>query len=141
MAATVDAGPLTVSAPASTSLGAVAFNTSDQTASAGLGAVSVTDDQGAGIGFTATASATVFTGSAGTLGAATYVPGTVTVSPDGTAILAPTNIVLTTEAQTVEVSGSTTGVYTATWDPTITVLVPGGSNPGTYTSTLTESAA
>jgi hypothetical protein len=39
------------------------------------------------------------------------------------------------------VNGVSTGLSTASWNPTISVLLPANAAPGTYTATITHSVA
>jgi hypothetical protein len=39
------------------------------------------------------------------------------------------------------VNGASTGISTASWSPTITVLVPANAAPGVYSGTITHSVA
>jgi hypothetical protein len=39
------------------------------------------------------------------------------------------------------VNGASTGLAWASWNPTITVVVPAGAAPGTYSGTITHSVA
>src|SRR5674536_306900 len=102
--------------------------------------VTVTDKRGGAAAWTASVVATPFTSPAGsTLTKATvsYIPGPVTTVGTVTASAHhPTD--LATGAAAAVVSGAhVDGINTATWNPTITVDVPGGVAPSVYTATLT----
>lgn len=114
------------------------------TVNGSLGQVTVTDKRGGAAGWTASVVATPFTSPAGsTLTKATvsYTPGPVTTVGTVTASAHyPTD--LATGAVAVVVSGAhVDGINTATWNPTITVDVPGGVAPSVYTATFTHSVA
>jgi hypothetical protein len=67
-----------------------------------------------------------------------YAAGAITASSAvvGTAVAAA-NL---TGVSTV-VTGASTGISSATWNPTITVLVPANFAPGVYSATITHSVA
>jgi hypothetical protein len=69
--------------------------------------------------------------------AGTYAPGTVAVTP-GTIPIATATITLSGTAHTV-VTATGSGTNTAQWDPTLSVAVPSGAEPGTYTGTISTS--
>jgi large repetitive protein len=140
----VVAGPLTMTAPATASLGSAAPG---GTLSAGLGTIQVTDDRGFGAGWTATVSATSFATGAGTpaetipaadaqynisglgmtTGSATFTPvPTTRLSARPKAVVNATNV-----------AGNTT----VTWDPTIVVTIPGSAIGGTYAATIIHSVS
>ncbi len=70
--------------------------------------------------------------------AVSYAAGTVTVSA-----LVGATTPATTDLTGVSpvVNGASTGISTASWNPTITVLVPANAAPGVYTGTITHSVA
>lgn len=139
----VNVGALSMTAPASASLGSGAPGT---TISGNLGgSVVVTDNRAAlSAAWTAVASSTDFTTGAGTgtetipAGDATYTPGAITTT--GTLTATGSVITLSGAPQTV-VTASGSGNNTASWDPTIAVAVPAAAVGGTYTSILTQSVS
>ncbi len=141
---TVTSGLLTMTAPGSADLGSGLPGT---TISSNLGGdVVVTDDRALlAASWTATASSTNFTTGTGTAAETIpatdvgYDPGTIT--PTGTSAAdTGTVITLSGAAQTV-VTGTAVGDNTATWDPTLSVAVPGTAVTGGYTGTLTQSVS
>jgi hypothetical protein len=133
---------LGISAPvASVDLGSKVGSASAQTATAPLGAVLVSDNRAAILGWVATAGSTDFTG-AGAIPAAamTYTPGTAVVV--GIATVTPTNLTaMTAGVATVQTATAVTGVNTATWNPSIAVTIPAGAVAGTYGATITHSVS
>jgi hypothetical protein len=114
-----------------------------QTVTGSLGNVVVTDNRAGNVGWTATVSATNFTG-----------PQTIPTSVFGnvvyTAPAATDTGIVTTTAGTqstlssggpVQSATAVSGVNTATWNPNIAVLLPAGAQAGTYSSTFTHSVA
>ena len=67
-----------------------------------------------------------------------YAAGTITASATvvGTAVAAPD----LTGVATV-VTGASTGISSASWNPIISVLVPANFAPGVYSATITHSVA
>jgi hypothetical protein len=141
---TLTAGALSISAPA----GPVALGPS-QVASAGshtfsgtLGTVTVTDDRGGATGWVASVISTSFvpdaTGAAVPALNVSYVVGTVTVSALVTAAK-PATTDLTGVSPVV--NGTSTGISTASWNPTISVFVPAAAIAATYSGTITHSVA
>jgi hypothetical protein len=141
---TLTAGALSISAPT----GTVALGPS-QVATAGshtfsglLGTVTVTDDRGGATGWVASVISTAFTPdiTAAAVPAlnVSYVAGTVTVSALVTAVK-PATSDLTGVSPVV--NGTSTGISTASWNPTISVLVPAASVAALYSGTITHSVA
>jgi hypothetical protein len=140
----VTGGDLTISAPTqSVDLGSVVTSGDAQTVHALLGNVVVTDGRGGTAGWTATASATDFTGpqiiSTSTFGLVVYtapqatVTGTATVDPSAESTLYP--------GGPVQVATDVNGNNTATWDPTIAVTIPANALAGTYSTSITHSVS
>jgi hypothetical protein len=140
---TVQGGSLSISAPASAgNLGSQPNSVGGEIISGPLGQVQVTDARSAAAGSTWVASviSSAFTPPAGpaiaasaigyTAGAITKV-GTATYTADD-----PGN--LTGVSPAVTATGIT-GDNSATWNPTITVTVPGGMAAGIYSATITHS--
>jgi hypothetical protein len=134
------AGVLSISAPTGASLGTQMSINSSTTISGQLGTVTVTDERGGSQSWTASVIAGAFTPPAGTAIAASaisYSAGTITASGvTATAVAAPD----LTAVSTV-VTGSGTGTSTASWNPTVSVLVPANFAAGVYTSVITHSVA
>lgn len=137
-------GALSISAPT----GPVALGAS-QVASAGahtftglLGTVTVTDDRGGATAWVASVISTSFvpdtTGAAVPALAVSYAAGTVSVSALVTAVK-PATTDLTGVSPVV--NGTSTGISSASWNPTISVLVPPAAVAGTYSGTITHSVA
>jgi hypothetical protein len=137
-------GGLSISAPGSSVLlGTATASVAAQTVTGSLGNVVVTDNRAGAVGWTATVSATDFTG-----------PQTITTTLFGnvvyTAPAATDTGIVTTAASTqstlnpggsVQNATAVSGVNTATWNPTIAVLFPAGAQAGTYSSTFTHSVS
>ncbi|MET8780162.1 hypothetical protein [Streptomyces sp. NPDC004589] len=137
---TVTSGALTLSVPASASLGSGAPGT---TISAPIGPVTVTDDRALlSASWTVTAAETDFVNDGAPTIPATdagYDPGSITTT--GTITATGTPVTLSNTAQTVVTGSAGVGDNTATWNPTVVVAVPPSAVGGTYTGTLTQSVA
>jgi len=142
-AITISGGVLSITAPADAgSLGTRANSVGGGTISGALGVVQVSDARSAaaGSGWVASVISTAFTppsGPAIAASAVAYAAGTITKV--GTATFTandPSN--LTGVAPAVTATGIT-GDNSATWNPTITVTVPGGMAAGVYSATITHS--
>ena len=137
-------GPLSITTPASASLGSAAPG---GTLSAALGTVQVTDNRGFGAGWTATVSATAFTTGNGTP-AETIPPGDVSYDitglgqTTGSASFTPVPVTnLTVTSQTVVSATNVNGNTSVAWDPLIDVHVPDAAIAGQYTATITHSVS
>ena len=141
-------GFLSISASSSATLPAAAPGT---TASAQLGAVTVTDNRALGsASWTATVTSTAFSsGSAASQtipltqvtywsGPATAISGSGTFTPGQPA--AANAVTLTAGRVAFSLSGGS-GVNSASWNPTLSVQVPAAAVAGTYTATITESVS
>jgi hypothetical protein len=139
---TLTAGALSISAPtAGVSLGSQLASTTSSTISGSLGVVTVTDQRGGTTTWTASAISTAFTPPAGPADPASnvsYGAGTITVS--ATVVATAVNATDLTGVSTV-VTGASTGISTASWNPTISVVVPANYAPGVYSATITHSVA
>jgi hypothetical protein len=139
---TLTAGALSISAPtAGVSLGSQLASTTSSTISGSLGVVTVTDQRGGTTTWTASAISTAFTPPAGPADPASnvsYGAGTITVSP--TVVATAVGATDLTGVSTV-VTGASTGISTASWNPTISVVVPANYAPGVYSATITHSVA
>jgi hypothetical protein len=136
------AGALSISTPSvNADLGSEVSSTSSSTISGSLGVVTVTDQRGGTTTWTTSAIATAFTPSGGPADPASnvsYLAGTITVS--STVVATAVNVTNLTGVSTV-VTGASTGISTASWNPTISVIIPANFAPGTYTATITQSVA
>jgi large repetitive protein len=140
----VVAGPLSITAPATASLGSAAPG---GTISAGLGTVQVTDDRGFGAGWTVTVSATGFATGTGTpaetipAAAARYLIAGLG-SATGSATFTPVpSTRLSATPKTVVTATNVNGNTTVTWNPIINIKIPGSAIGGTYTATITQSVS
>jgi hypothetical protein len=144
------AGALSISAPASASLGSVGTGTA--TTSAQLGSTSVTDNRGTLLGtWTASVSSTDFTTGTATAdetiakAQADYWSGA-TTSTSGIGVFTPGQLLaankVTLAAQRTAFSASAlVGNNTAAWNPTVIINIPSDSVAGTYSGTITHSVA
>jgi hypothetical protein len=141
MTFTLTAGALSISTPTlSVSLGSQVSSTTASTISGQIGTVTVTDQRGGVTTWTASAISTAFTPNAGPADPASnvsYAAGPVTVS---NVVATVVNVSDLTGVSTV-VTGASTGISTASWNPTITVSVPANFAPGVYGATITQSVA
>jgi hypothetical protein len=142
MSFTLTAGALSISAPTlSVSLGSEVSSTTASSISGTIGVVTVTDQRGGVTTWTTSAIASAFTPSSGPADPASnvsYVAGPITVSSTVVATGVTANDL--TGVSTV-VTGASTGISTASWNPTVTVVVPANFAPGVYTATITQSVA
>jgi hypothetical protein len=135
----VTSGALTLSVPASATLGSGAPG---DLISAAIGPCTVTDARAlASASWTVTAAETDFVNGASTIPAtaAAYSVGTITTT--GTITVIGTNITLSNTAQTVVTGTAGVGDNTAAWNPSIGVTVPASAVAGTYSGTLTQSVS
>jgi uncharacterized repeat protein (TIGR01451 family) len=137
-------GVLSITAPASASLGSAAPGGG---ADASLGTVQVTDGRAGVTGWTATASATDFTTGVGDpaetipVDDVRYLVSGFT-STTGSATFTPTPLTdLSGAAQTVVTATNVDGDNSAAWNPTIQVLVPPAAVGGLYSGTITHSVS
>lgn len=139
---TLTAGTLSISAPTgSVSLGSQVASNSSSTISGSLGSVTVADQRGGATSWTTSVISTAFTPPAGPADPASnvsYAAGVITTSATvtATAVAAP-NL---TGVSTV-VTGASTGISSASWNPSITIAVPANFAPGVYSATITHSVA
>jgi hypothetical protein len=139
---TLDAGVLSISTPTvSVPLGEQVSSVTSSTMSGPLGLVTVSDQRGGATTWTVSVISTAFTPPAGPADPASnvsYAAGTITASADVVAIaVAGSNLT----GQTTVVTGTSTGVSSASWNPTISVLMPGNFAPGEYGATINHSVA
>jgi hypothetical protein len=140
---TVTGGVLAITVPTSAgSLGSRANSVGGGTISGSLGQVQVTDARSApaGSGWVASVISTAFTPSVGPAvpaSAVSYVAGVITQV--GTATYAASDPSGLAGVAVVVTATAITGDNSATWNPTITVTVPGGMAAGVYSATITHS--
>jgi hypothetical protein len=141
---TLTAGALSISAPTgSISLGSQPVSASPSTISGQLGVVTVTDQRGGATSWVASVIVTAFTPTTGPAITAiaadkvSYAVGTITQV--GITATTPATTDLTGVSPVV--NGSSTGLSTASWNPTISVLLPANAAPGIYSATITHSVA
>jgi hypothetical protein len=138
----ITGGALSISAPAGpVDLGHAAGSVGTQTITGPLGAVVVTDERADVLGWVTTAASSDFTGGAGIPATAvTYTPGDAFVT--GQASVAPTTLTgMTAGGDAVQTATGVNGVNTATWTPSIAVLIPAGAVAATYSATITHSVS
>ncbi|HEX4833798.1 MAG TPA: hypothetical protein VH478_22200 [Trebonia sp.] len=141
----INAGALSITAPATASLGS--GQPGDTIGPTAIGNVVVTDARATlGGSWTATVASTDWTTGGGTTAETipasnvTYAPGT--PAKTGIVTLTPTAVTLSSsKAQAVVAASVIVGNNTATWNPALTVNVPAAAVTGTYTATLTHSVA
>lgn len=142
---TITAGALTITVPTSpVSLGTRANTVGGGTVSGVLGVVQVSDGRSpaAGSGWVASVISTAFTPPSGPAIAASAVGYTAgTITKVGTAVYTANDPPNLTGVSPAVTATGITGDNSATWSPTISVLVPGGMAAGTYTATITQSVA
>jgi len=140
---TVTGGVLSITVPADAgSLGSLANTVDGGTVSAPLGVVRVSDARSAaaGAGWVASVISTAFTPAAGPTIAASLVSYTAgTITKTGTATYTANDPGDLTGVSPAVTATGITGDNSATWNPTITVTVPGGTIAGVYTATITHS--
>jgi hypothetical protein len=140
---TVTGGALSISVPAAAgNLGSAADSVLGGTISGPLGVVQVNDARSAaaGSGWVATVISSAFTPPAGPAIAASavgYAAGAITKV--GTATYTANDPVDLTGVVAAVTATGITGDNSATWDPTISVAVPGGMEAGVYSATITHS--
>jgi hypothetical protein len=138
---TLTAGGLSISAPAGgVSLGSQLASTSASTITGSLGVVTVSDQRGGTTTWTASVISTAFTPPAGPAVPASnvsYVTGSITASGVvATAVSAPDLTGVSPVA-----TGASSGISSASWNPSISVVVPANYAPGVYSATITHSVA
>jgi hypothetical protein len=141
----ITGGALAINAPAAAgSLGSRVNTVANGAISGSLGEVQVDDARSAvaGSAWVASAISTAFTPSAGPTIAALlvdYAAGPIVKV--GTATYTANNPTSLVGSAAVVTASGITGDNSATWNPTITVTVPGGMAAGTYSATITHSVA
>ena len=138
------AGALTMTAPASASLGSAAPGGSIRS---DLGSVQVTDNRGFGASWTATVSATAFTTGRGTpaetipAADAAYDISALSQTIGSATFTSMPATDLSTAPQAVVSATNVGGDTFAAWDPAIVVSVPPTAVSGPYTATITHSVS
>jgi hypothetical protein len=140
---TVNVGTLSISVPAAADLGTGAPGQSND---GQLGTVSVADSRALlSASWTTTVSSSAFVTGTGTPNetipatAVAYDPGTITTS--GVITITTHDVSLSGTPQAVVAGSAGVGNNTASWNPTLNVVVPGNAVGGTYTGTVTHSVA
>jgi hypothetical protein len=140
---TVTAGALAISVPSDAgNLGTRSNTVGAGTISGPLGQVQVNDARSAaaGSGWVASVISTAFTPPAGPALAASAVSYTAgTIVKVGTATYTANNPPNLTGVSPAVTATGITGDNSATWNPTISVAIPGGSAAGVYGATITHS--
>jgi hypothetical protein len=139
---TLTAGALSISAPTvGVSLGSQVASATSTNMAGSLGVVTVTDQRGGTTTWTASVISTAFTPTAGPADPASnvsYAAGTITTSASVTATAVAASDLT---GVTPVVTGASTGVSSASWNPVLSVLVPADFAPGVYVATVTHSVA
>lgn len=142
---TITGGALEITVPAGpVVLGTIVNTVEGGTVAGPLGVVQVSDARSAaaGSGWVATAISTAFTPPAGPTIAASLVGYTAgAITKVGTATFTATNRTDLTGAIAVVTATGITGDNSASWNPTITVTVPGGMASAVYSATITHSVS
>jgi hypothetical protein len=142
---TITGGALQITVPvAPVVLGTIVNTVDGGTVSGQLGVVQVSDARSAaaGSGWVASAISSAFTPPAGPAIAASavgYAAGTITKV--GTATYTANDPGDLTGVSPVVTATGITGDNSASWNPTITVTVPGGMAAGVYSATITHSVS
>ncbi|MDQ1624723.1 MAG: hypothetical protein QOJ49_221 [Actinomycetota bacterium] len=140
---TVTGGSLSISAPANAgNLGTRANTVASGTISGPLGQVQVLDARSpiAGSTWVASVISSAFTPPTGPAIAASGVSYTVgSITKVGTAVYTANDPGDLTGVSPAVTATAITGDNSATWNPTISVLVPGGMAAGVYSATITHS--
>jgi hypothetical protein len=139
---TLTAGALSITVPTGpVSLGSEPALTTSSTISGQLGVVTVTDQRGGDTTWTTSVISGAFTPGTGPADPASnlsYDAGTITDSANVVSTSVPeTNLA----GEQIVVTGTSTGISTASWNPTITVIVPANFAPAVYSATVTHSVA
>ena len=138
-------GALAISVPAAAgNLGTLINSVEGGTVSGPLGSVIVSDARSAaaGSGWVASVISTAFTPPAGPALAASQVSYSAgDITKVGTATYTANNPTNLTGVVAAVTATGITGDNSATWSPTITVTVPGGTAAGVYSAVITHSVA
>ena len=142
---TITGGALSITVPTNAgSLGSQRNAVGGETISGPLGQVQVSDARSAaaGSGWVATVISSAFTPPAGPAIAASAISYSAgTIAKLGTATYVDNDPDNLTGVSAAVTATGVTGDNAATWNPTITVTVPGGMAAGTYAATITHSVS
>jgi hypothetical protein len=139
---TLTSGTLSISAPtAAISLGTQVASTTASTMSGSLGTVVISDQRGGPTTWTASVISTAFTPTGGPADPASNVSYAAGPIVESGPVVATAYGVTDLEGVVTVVTGVSTGISTATWSPTISIVVPANFAPGNYTATITSSVA
>lgn len=139
----ITGGALSITAPtgAPVALGSAPASAAAQSIGAALGDVTVTDGRGGVAGWVASVISTAFTPPAPAIAvsanAVTYT--TPVATKTGTSTVTAQDAPSPIGVKPVQTATGVSGANSATWNPTVTVLVPAGAQPGVYSATLTHS--
>jgi hypothetical protein len=137
------AGSLSISQPATASLGAT--DTGSSQLGGPLGNVLVTDERGAVLGYTAQVVGTDFAKEDGSYtidsGNAVYTTGQVTGTGTATRAAGAPGALDPGTPHVAMAATLVTGNNTSAWNPTVTVTLPSDALAGTYSGTITHSVA
>lgn len=140
---TVSGGVLAITVPATAgSLGSAANSVGGSVISGSLGQVQVTDARSAaaGSGWVVSVISTAFTPAAGpTIAASAVGYSAGTIVKTGTATYVANNPGDLTGVTAAVTASGITGDNSATWSPTISVTIAGGTIATTYSATITHS--
>jgi hypothetical protein len=140
---TITGGALEITVPtASADLGTLVNTVAGGTISGQLGVVQVNDARSAaaGSGWVASVISTAFTPAAGPAIAASAISYTAgAITKVGTATYTANDPGNLTGVSPAVTATGITGDNSATWNPTISVAVPGGTAAGVYSATITHS--
>jgi len=139
---TLTTGTLSISAPtAGISLGSQVASTTSSVMSGSLGAITISDQRGGPTTWTASVISTAFTPTAGPADPASNVSYSGGPIVDSGPVVATGTPVTDLTGVVPVATGTSTGISTATWSPTISILVPANFAPGVYAATITSSVA
>lgn len=109
--------------------------------SGSLGTVVVSDQRGGPTTWTASVISTAFTPSGGPADPASNMSYSAGAVVDSGPVVATAFSVTDLTGVVTVVTGVSTGISTASWTPTISIVVPANFAPGVYTATITSSVA
>jgi hypothetical protein len=139
---TLTSGTLSITAPtAGISLGTQVASTTSSTMSGSLGAVVISDQRGGPTTWTTSVISTAFTPTSGPADPASNVSYSAGPVVESGPVVATANPATDLTGVVTVMTGVSTGISTATWSPTISILVPANFAPGVYTATITSSVA
>jgi hypothetical protein len=134
----VAVGERAIAVPVAIDFDPISSTTGAQEIDLELGTVTVTDNIGGTADWTVSASAVTFASAeGGALGVASYASAASDVV--GTATVTPSAVADLTVGSAVQTATGVSGANTATWNPTITLVIPAGALAGTYESAIVHS--